>query len=523
MGNFFTTSSLTALLTLVVLELVLNIDNLVFLSILTGKLPAPQRPQARKAGLILALFLRYFLLAIFSWLVTLVKPVFFLFGHGFSVSDIILLCGGFFLLVKALAEIHDQLEPEPDEEHETGAAGFWVVVAQVVILDAVFSLDSIITAVGLVRQLPLMMAATTISMFVMLLASGPLARFVNSRPTVMVLSLTFLVLIGLSLLAEAVGRPIPEGYIYAAIGFAIVIEALNQVAASRRMRYEAGMSFRRRTAEAVLSLLGSRRSVAAGAGSTAEDEALDAESYYDSEEVYMVNRVLTLSERPAKSIMTPRSQALFINLEDSADEQLRLLAGSHHSVLPVCRENSLDTVVGQAYSAELMNDLATLGRIQAESIRPAVMVPESMRVTKLLETVRTNPVRMLFVTDEYGSVEGIITYMDLFEAIAGHVLEEGEKPEMALQPDGSWLLDGGMDVHSLEQELDITGIASATHDYTSVGGFILAQLGHLPELGDFVDSAGYRFTVKSLSGKRIAEVSMVKNEKTSDELTGEKL
>ena len=191
------------LLTLVVLEIVLGIDNLVFIAILADKLPPKQRDKARLIGLSLALIMRLGLLSVISWMVTLTKPLFTVMDYAFSGRDLIMLLGGIFLLFKATTELHERLE---NREHDTGQtkgyASFWVVVTQIVILDAVFSLDAVITAVGMVNHLPVMMAAVVIAMAVMLLASKPLTRFVNQHPTVVVLCLSFLLMIGLSLVAE---------------------------------------------------------------------------------------------------------------------------------------------------------------------------------------------------------------------------------------------------------------------------------------------------------------------------------
>lgn len=188
-----------------------GIDNLVFIAILADKLPPKQRDKARLIGLSLALIMRLALLSIISWLVTLTKPLFTVWDFTFSGRDLIMLLGGIFLLFKATTELHERLENrEHDTGHGKGYASFWVVVTQIVILDAVFSLDAVITAVGMVNHLPVMMAAVVIAMAVMLLASKPLTRFVNQHPTVVVLCLSFLLMIGLSLVAEGFGFHIPK-------------------------------------------------------------------------------------------------------------------------------------------------------------------------------------------------------------------------------------------------------------------------------------------------------------------------
>ncbi|HEY9381658.1 MAG TPA: TerC family protein, partial [Burkholderiales bacterium] len=244
------------LLTLVVLEIVLGIDNLVFIAILGGKLPPRQRDIARIIGLSLALFMRLALLAAISWLVTLTEPLFTLGPLEVSGRDLILFLGGLFLLYKATTELHARLEGVPHHGPTAKThANLWVVVTQIVVLDAVFSLDSVITAVGMVNDLPVMMAAVVIAIGVMLFASKPLTAFVNAHPTVVVLCLSFLLMIGLSLVADGLGFHMPKGYLYAAIGFSIMIEFFNQWARRNYLKQQSRRPLRDRTADMILRLL----------------------------------------------------------------------------------------------------------------------------------------------------------------------------------------------------------------------------------------------------------------------------
>jgi predicted tellurium resistance membrane protein TerC len=221
--------------TLSVLEIVLGIDNLVFVALLAGRLPPDQQGRARTTGLALALATRLALLGSIAFLVHLTEPVVSLHGWDFSWRDLVLLAGGGFLLFKGTREIH--LRVEADEEHEPAGrrkAGLVGTIAQIVLLDIVFSLDSVITAVGIAEDIRVMVAAIVVAMMVMLAASKPLAGFIDRHPTVKMLALSFLLLIGTMLVADGCGFHVPRGYVYAAMGFAILVEALNLLAARRR-------------------------------------------------------------------------------------------------------------------------------------------------------------------------------------------------------------------------------------------------------------------------------------------------
>jgi predicted tellurium resistance membrane protein TerC len=217
-----------ALVTLTALEIVLGIDNIIFISILTGKLPERQRPKAQKIGLALAMITRLMLLFSLTWIMRLTAPFFTIMGHGISGRDIILIVGGLFLLAKSTMEIHDKLEGEEHHasEGKTGAT-FRGVVIQIMFLDIVFSLDSVITAVGMASQLAVMATAVILSVAVMLFFAGSVSAFVDRHPTIKVLALSFLMLIGVSLIADGLSFHIPKGYIYFAMAFSVLVEMIN--------------------------------------------------------------------------------------------------------------------------------------------------------------------------------------------------------------------------------------------------------------------------------------------------------
>jgi predicted tellurium resistance membrane protein TerC len=230
-----------ALATLIVMEIVLGIDNLIFISILTNKLPEERRSSARRVGIGLAVFLRLGLLSGVAFIVQLTAPLFSVFGHGFSWRDMILIGGGLFLIYKATSEIHENVALE--EEHETAAAAVAAgkatvtgVIGQILVLDLVFSLDSIITAVGMTDDIPIMVIAVVVSVGMMLLAADALARFIGNNPTIVMLALGFLLMIGATLIADGMGVHVPKGYIYAAMAFSGLIEGLNMLARRARRK-----------------------------------------------------------------------------------------------------------------------------------------------------------------------------------------------------------------------------------------------------------------------------------------------
>ncbi len=226
-----------ALATLVAMEIILGIDNLIFISILTNKLPEHMRTKARRIGISGALIMRLMLLGTVAFIVQLTEPIFSAFGHGFSWRDLILIAGGLFLVWKATKEIHHNVDPEPDDGAlggKTVVLGMGAAVGQILLLDLVFSIDSIITAVGMTEHLPIMFISVIAAVTVMLIAADPLANFIQRNPTIVMLALGFLLLIGTTLIADGFGAHVPKGYIYAAMAFSALVEVLNMM--SRRAR-----------------------------------------------------------------------------------------------------------------------------------------------------------------------------------------------------------------------------------------------------------------------------------------------
>jgi predicted tellurium resistance membrane protein TerC len=227
MDAFLTSAGILALVTLTFLEIVLGVDNVIFISILSSKLPASQQGRARRTGLLAAMVMRVLLLFSIAWVIRLTAPLFSTFGRPISGRDLILIGGGLFLLGKATIEMHDKLEGEESHSSARVAPSFSAVIAQIMVLDIVFSLDSVITAVGMAEDLSIMVAAVVLAVGVMMFSAEPISAFVNRHPTVKMLALSFLLLIGLSLVGDGLGVHIPKGYIYFAMGFSVFVEMVN--------------------------------------------------------------------------------------------------------------------------------------------------------------------------------------------------------------------------------------------------------------------------------------------------------
>ena len=505
------------LLTLVVLEIVLGIDNLVFIAILADKLPPKQRDKARLIGLSLALIMRLGLLSVISWMVTLTKPLFTVMDYAFSGRDLIMLLGGIFLLFKATTELHERLE---NREHDTGQtkgyASFWVVVTQIVILDAVFSLDAVITAVGMVNHLPVMMAAVVIAMAVMLLASKPLTRFVNQHPTVVVLCLSFLLMIGLSLVAEGFGFHIPKGYLYAAIGFSIIIELFNQIARRNFIKQQSNQPLRARTSDAILRLMGGRHQVNVQSDSENHNPVPVPEGAFVEQERYMINGVLSLASRSLRGIMTPRGEISWVDANLSVDEIRQQLLSSPHSLFPVCR-GELDEIIGVVRAKEMLVALEEGVNVEAvAAASPAIVVPETLDPINLLGVLRRARGSFVIVTNEFGVVQGLVTPLDVLEAIAGEFPDADETPEIVADGEG-WLVKGTTDLHALSHTLGLENVINDEEDIATVAGLVIAVNGQIPRVGDVIELPPLHITIVEANDYRVDMVRIVKEQSAHDE------
>jgi len=498
---------LAGLLTLIVLEIVLGIDNLVFIAILADRLPPDQRDRARVLGLGLALLMRLVLLASISWLVTLTTPLLTFGEVAFSARDLILLAGGAFLLFKGTMELHERLEGHAHGgDGVRGHASFFAVIAQIVVLDAVFSLDSVITAVGMVDELWVMMVAVTVAMVVMIVASRPLTRFVNDHPTVIMLCLAFLLMIGLSLVAEAFGVDIPKGYLYAAIAFSIIVETFNQLRLANAQRRLANVPLRQRTTDAVLRLLGGQRGNTAEAAAGAVAAGSPAPMFGSSERD-MVAGVMLLGDRLTRSIMTPRQDIVWLDIDASLEDMRRTLTEHGHSRYPVC-EGTVERLEGVVLARDILPELLDGRRPDLRSrMHAPLAVRDRLPVLRLIDLLKTTPTRFAVVVADHGTVEGVVTPTDVLAAIAGGLVEDEDAVPMPVHlDDGAIRFDGTTAVDEVAMLLDLPDMRG-DGDYATIAGFVLDHLRHIPTPGESFEWQDWRFAITAMDAHRIVAVT----------------
>jgi CBS domain containing-hemolysin-like protein len=512
-------------LTLVLLELVLGIDNLVFIAILADKLPQKQRDKARKLGLALALFFRLALLASIAWIAGLTAPLIAPFGQPFSGRDIILLAGGFFLIYKATTEIHHRLEGAGrPKSNDDGKAKFWPVIAQILLLDLVFSLDSVITAVGMVNHLSMMVAAVVIAMIIMIAASRPLSEFVGKHPTVVMLCLGFLLMIGFALVAESFGHHIPKGYLYAAIGFSIAVETFNQIAQAKlKRRVVEKADTREEAEEIILKVLGGRAGDLHADPQEATmllEEAMKSHLITPAEKE-LLRGVLNLSARPVHTIMTPRIELEYIDIQDTTAEIFAEVKAMNRSHILVS-DGEMDNVMGILRRDDFL--VACLNTdnqaLTSKILHEPLLVQKRTSVLVLLEIFRKQPVGIAVVIDEFGSVEGVITHVDLLEAIAGEFPDVDAPGELLIAPqdDGSYLIDGMASIYDVRTRLDVDYEPDGR--FATIAGLVLHELGRFPQQGDSMPWCGYALHVEKMDGRRIDKIRVVKIGDTPDSANG---
>ena len=323
-------------------------------------------------------------------------------------------------------------------------------------------------------------------------------------------------MIGLSLVAEGFGFHIPKGYLYAAIGFSIIIELFNQIARRNFIKQQSNQPLRARTADAILRLMGGRRQVNVQSDSESRNPVPVPEGAFVEEERYMINGVLSLASRSLRGIMTPRGEISWVDANLSVDEIRQQLLSSPHSLFPVCR-GELDEIIGVVRAKEMLVALEEGVNVEAiAASSPAIVVPETLDPINLLGVLRRARGSFVIVTNEFGVVQGLVTPLDVLEAIAGEFPDADETPEIVADGEG-WLVKGTTDLHALSHTLGLENVINDEEDIATVAGLVISVNGQIPRIGDVIELPPLHITIVEANDYRVDMVRIVKEQSAHDE------
>ncbi|NIH41112.1 MAG: hypothetical protein G8D27_00985 [Buchnera aphidicola (Periphyllus aceris)] len=515
MGFILNPSAWTGLVVLIIIEIVLGIDNLIFLTILVKKLSPKQRKKARIIGLTLSFFIRIFFLSIISWSTSLTYPFYSNQYITLSIREIIFLIGGVFLSFVALLELNDKLCNKSSKKKKNKCySNFWIIIFQIITLDAIFSLDSIITAVGIVNNILIMTLAVLIAMCFMLFILKSLKKFINKYQAIVILCLGFLLMIGLSLILEVLGLYIPKTYLYSAIGFSIFVELFNQISKYNFLIYQYGRPIRTRVLETFLKIIKKEKQKNKHIKNTVQDKKYTSKEYSNlkKEEKYMIYSLLNLAIRPIKSIMTPRAEISWINIKKSSHEIKNKLIDTPHSLFPIC-QGELDKVIGVVRAKELLSIIEKKKDILTFVLQhKPIIVFETLSPISLLKILKKSKGNIVIIINKFHIVQGLITPLDFLKAIAGDFPDADETPDIIKEKNG-WLVKGNTNLHSIQQFLNIKNLIKEKTIHASIAGLLIEKTGEIPSQGDIINISSFSFKIIKVNNYAIDLIRITKNKK----------
>jgi len=511
-------------LALVALELVFAVGHVAYAVKLSESLAPQARARAQALGLLSALLVRVALLVSVVWLIQFTTPFLTLGAFGLSLKDVILIAGGFYLLLRATLAIYVRAEAallSGQDERQLSRPG--IVVLQIALLSIGFTVDMAAVAIGLVESLVVMIGAAVVASMLSLVLQARLIRWVSAYPAVTLLCFGFMLILGFSMVIRGFGIVLPGSLLLWVLAFLILVAWFLHGAYPRAAVAQSRLPIRERTVQAVARLLGKDHTPSPVTGFTPSAESTTDRSF-EVEERNMVSGVLTLAERSVHSIMTPRTEISWVNLDHDPDSIKMQLEEEPHSYFPVCR-GSLDEVVGIGRAKRMVADILTHGHIRQKRLREPIIIHDTITISRLLDTLKRAKGQLVLVADEFGTLQGLVTPIDVFEAIAGEFPDEDETPDIVSDGENRWRMDGATDLHHLEQVLDTTGFVNEDDDYTTLAGYLLNYFGQLPKLGDICEhkrpEAIFTFEVVRIEGRRIALVNVAKQLIPADQEQGE--
>ncbi|WP_343187602.1 transporter associated domain-containing protein [Buchnera aphidicola (Periphyllus koelreuteriae)] len=515
MGFTLNPSAWTGLLALIIIEIVLGMDNIIFLTILVKKLHPKQRKKAKNIGLILSLFIRISFLSLISWSTSLTNPFYSNQYITLSVREVIFLTGGIFLSFVSLLELNDKLcNRHVKENKKKNYSNFWLTICQIVIMDSIFSLDSIITAIGIANNIIVMTLAIIISMCFMLYVLKSIKKFIHKYKAIVVLCLGFLLMIGMSLILEVLGFYIPKTYLYTAIGFSIFIEVFNQLSKYNFLLYQYTRPIRTRVLEKFLQIIKIEKQKTKHIKNEKKNKKYFSKEYsnFKKEEKYMIYSLLNLAIRSIKSMMTPRIEISWININKPINEIKKKLLDTPHSLFPICK-GELDKIIGVVRAKELLFIIENNKNIlNFVSKNKPIIILETLNPINLLKILKKSKGNIIIVINKFNIVQGLITPLDFLKAIAGDFPDADETPDI-IKEKNSWLVKGSTDLHSLKQFLNIKNFFKVQTTHASIAGLLIETKGEIPSKGDIIKISSLNFKIIKVTNYTINLIRITKKNK----------
>ncbi|CAL4321663.1 UPF0053 inner membrane protein YoaE [Buchnera aphidicola (Chaitophorus sp. 3695)] len=516
MGILLDPSTWTGLLALVLLEIILGIDNLIFLTIITKKLNPNQRNKARNIGLVLSLVIRIIFLYFISWSTSLTHPLYSNKYIILSIREFILLLGGIFLSIISLIELYDKIYHKRIQiQKNKKYSYFWLIILQIIILDTIFSLDSIITAIGIINNFFIISTSMIISMCCMLIIANSLKKFVQKYKKIFILCLGFLLIIGVNLVLESLGLYLSKTYLYTAVGFCVLIELFNEISKYHFLLYQYNRPFRRRILEKFLKILKREENKDIkviekfnkdNTKKYSKKEYID----FNKEEKYMIYSLLHLSIRSVKSIMTPRTEISWININQSFNIIKKKLLSTPHNIFPVC-EGNIDKVIGVVRAKELISKIDNKNNIlKFVSKHKPIIVSEKINLIQLLKILKQSKGNIILVRNKFNMLQGLITPLDFLKAIAGDFPDSDETPNI-IKKNKSWLVKGHTDLYSLQQSLNTHQFIKKNTMNVSISGFIIEKYGAIPISGKVIKMSSFTFKILKATNYKIDLIKIQKH------------
>ncbi|VFP77790.1 TerC family protein [Buchnera aphidicola] len=524
MHVFLDPSAWAGLFVLIFLETVLSIDNIIFIAILSKQLPHHQRNRARCTGLMLALLMRFGLLIIASSLVNLTKPIIINKFFIFSTKEIILLIGGSFLFFKTIFELYNHITNITYQSHKKNKkSSFWYVVIQIVILDAIFSLDSVMTAIGMMQNIVIIISAVTISTIIMIFISEVFINFINSQKTAIILCLSLLLMISINLIIESLGFCFPKEYLYISIGFALFVEIMNQIRIKNIILKKSNQPFRTIILHSVKKIVQKTLENRTNTIKNSEISYLtnkNSHNYLNNtsstntmqhEEINIINNVLKIGDTSINNIMVNKDKIVWIDITNNYKQIKKIILNTSHNILPVCYKQ-LNEIIGVVPKYKLLHAINTNQDIHNFIMQyPPIIIPNTISTINILKLLRYSENNIIMINDDLGSIQGMIKYTDIFNIIIGKFLNSKKMPKIIIN-NNNWIVQGSIPLNDLKKLLNIRIVKPNNHCY-SISDFLLNKYKKISRNGQILHHGSYSFSILQSNLYKIHLVKIIKNQK----------